>query len=70
MKTVLFITGFLFFFLSSLAQDSTNTQNKKLTSMAEEISNLTRKPLGEGTLKFENIIMYTVEENGKSRAGK
>lgn len=70
MKTVLFITGFLFFFLSSLAQDSTNTQNKKLPSMAEEISNLTRKPLGEGTLKFENIIMYTVEENGKSRAGK
>ena len=70
MKIVLFITGFLFFFLSPLAQDSTNTQNKKLPSMAEEISNLTRKPLGEGTLKFENIIMYTVEENGKSRAGK
>ena len=70
MKIVLFITGFLFFFLSPLAQDSTNTQNKKLPSMAEEISNLTRRPLGEGTLKFENIIMYTVEENGKSRAGK
>lgn len=70
MKTVLFITSFLFFFLSSLAQDSTTTQTRKLPSMNEEISNLTRRPLGEGTLKFENIIMYTVEENGKSRAGK
>lgn len=70
MKIVLLITSFLFFFLSSLAQDSTTTQNKKLPSMAEEISNLTRKPLGEGTLKFENFIMYTVEESGKSRAGK
>ena len=70
MKIVLLITSFLFFFLSSLAQDSTTTQIKKLPSMAEEISNLTRKPLGEGTLKFENFIMYTVEESGKSRAGK
>ncbi|HIK67778.1 MAG TPA: hypothetical protein EYF95_07395 [Flavobacteriales bacterium] len=70
MKIVLLITSFLSFFLSSLAQDSTTTQNKKLPSMAEEISNLTRKPLGDGTLKFENFIMYTVEESGKSRAGK
>ena len=70
MKIVLLITSFLFLFLSSLAQDSTATQNKNLPSMAEEISNLTRKPLGEGTLKFENFIMYTVEENEKSRAGK
>jgi|TARA_B110000093_G_scaffold72321_1_gene78636 hypothetical protein len=70
MKIVLLITSFLFLFLSSLAQDSTATQNRNLPSMAEEISNLTRKPLGEGTLKFENFIMYTVEENEKSRAGK
>ena len=70
MKIVLLITSFLFFFLSSLAQDSTTTQNRNLPSMAEEISNLTRKPLGEGTLKFENFIMYTVEESGESRAGK
>ena len=70
MKIVLLITSFLFLFLSSLAQDSTATQNRKLPSMAEEISNLTREPLGEGTLKFDNFIMYTVEENEKSRAGK
>jgi len=70
MKIVLFITSFLFLFLSSLAQDSTATQKRFLPSMTEEISNLTRKPLGEGTLKFESFIMYTVEEKQKSRAGK
>ena len=70
MKIILFITSFLVLFLSSLAQDSTSTQNRHLPSMAEEISNLTRSPLGEGTLKFENFVMYTVEENEKSRAGK
>jgi hypothetical protein len=70
MKIVLIISSFLFLFLSPLAQDSTAIQNRNLSSIAKEISNLTRKPLGTGTLKFENFIMYTVTENKKSRAGK
>lgn len=70
MKLVLLITHFLFFFLSFLAQEDTNTQSIVLPSMAEEISNLTRAPLGEGTLHFENLIMYTIEDRGNSRAGK
>ena len=70
MKLVLLITNFLFILVSFLAQEDANTQRRQMPSMAEEISNLTRKPLGEGTLKFENFIMYTVEDRGNSRAGK
>ncbi len=70
MKLLLFIPCFLIFLLSSFAQDSTVTSSKFIPSMAEEIANLTRRPLGEGTLNFERFIMYTVEDHGKSRAGK
>ena len=72
MKQILFIS-FLLFTVSYFAQDSTSTphpQSRLLPSMAEEIANLTRRPLGIGTLKFENFIMYTVEDRGKHRAGK
>jgi hypothetical protein len=44
--------------------------DKRLPSMAEEIANLTRQPLGEGTLVFENWIQFTVEEKGRKRSGK
>ena len=72
MKQILFIS-FLLVTVCCFAQDSTSTplpQSRQLPSMAEEISNLTRRPLGLGTLKFENFIMYTVEDRGKRRAGK
>jgi cytochrome b involved in lipid metabolism len=38
--------------------------------MAEEIANLTRVPLGEGTLVFENWLVYSVEAKGKKRTAK
>ena len=38
--------------------------------MADEIANLTRLPLGEGTLLFENWILYSFEFNGSTRKAK
>ena len=38
--------------------------------MAEEIANLTRVPLGEGTLIFENWISFSIEAKGKKRNAK
>ena len=38
--------------------------------MAEEIANLTRVPLGEGTLVFENWLVCSVEIKGRKRTAK
>ncbi|PCJ82246.1 MAG: hypothetical protein COA49_01745 [Bacteroidetes bacterium] len=45
-------------------------ETKRLPSMADEIANLTRTQLGEGTINFENWIQFTVEERGRKRSGK
>jgi hypothetical protein len=62
----LFILLFLNFNSDIYAQDA----KKRLPSMAEEIANLTRVPLGEGTLIFENWISFSIEVKGKKRNAK
>lgn len=63
-------TCFLLFFLNGNSETFAQEINKLLPSMAEEIANLTRVPLGEGTLNFENWLVYSVEARGNKRTGK
>jgi len=60
----------LLFFLNGNSVTFAQEVNKLLPSMAEEIANLTRVPLGEGTLIFENWLVYSVEAKGKKRTAK
>jgi len=63
-------TCFLLFFLNGNSDTFAQEVKKLLPSMAEEIANLTRVPLGEGTLIFENWLIYSVEAKGKKRTAK
>lgn len=63
-------TCFLLLFLNANAEAVAQEVNKLLPSMAEEIANLTRVPLGEGTLIFENWLVCSVENKGNKRTAK
>jgi hypothetical protein len=63
-------TCFLLLFLNGNLNTFAQEVDKRLPSMAEEIANLTRVPLGEGTLVFENWLVYSVETKGKKRTAK
>jgi len=61
---------FILLFLNGNSDVFAQETNKRLPSMADEIANLTRLPLGEGTLLFENWILYSYQFNGKTRNAK
>jgi len=56
---------------SQTTLDSSDTKTRKrIPNLTEEIANLTRTPLGEGDLRLELWLQYTVTENGRSRSGR
>jgi hypothetical protein len=60
-------TCFLLLFLNGNINTYAQEVDKRLPSMVEEIANLTRVPLGEGTLVFEHWLVYSVETKGRKR---
>ena len=63
-------TCFLLIFFNGNLDTFAQEVDKRLPSMAEEIANLTRVPLGEGTLVFKNWLVYSVETKGRKRTAK
>jgi len=61
---------FLLFLLNANSDTFAQDANKRPPSVADEVANLTRLPLGEGTLIFENWLVYSVNLKGKKRTAK
>ena len=57
-------------FSQSSSDSSDANTRKRVPNLTEEIENLTRSPLGEGDLRLEFWMQYTVTENGHSRSGR
>lgn len=56
---------------SQTPSDSSDTKTRKrIPNLSEEIANLTRTALGEGDLRLELWMQYTVTENRRSRSGR
>jgi hypothetical protein len=73
MRNSIFILLALCLSIPTIAQDTTKTETttrKRVPNLTEEIANLTRTPLGEGDLRLELWIQYTVEERGRTRSGR